>query len=141
MAAPTRNGPCPCGSGVKYKKCCLPKEAPAPAPPISGRLGQAMRRRREGPAAQLARFAEPLVAAAGGAPDHVERAMTLAMMFWNLALLRGERQEQAIADMAARITKDPEHEREVREMAAEMIERHRAMFPELHPTAPAADAR
>jgi len=21
-----RNDPCPCGSGLKYKKCCLPKE-------------------------------------------------------------------------------------------------------------------
>jgi tetratricopeptide (TPR) repeat protein len=24
MAKPGRNGPCPCGSGKKYKKCCLP---------------------------------------------------------------------------------------------------------------------
>jgi len=24
-----RNDPCPCGSGEKYKKCCLPKEEPA----------------------------------------------------------------------------------------------------------------
>jgi SWIM/SEC-C metal-binding protein len=23
---PDRNAPCPCGSGLKYKKCCLPKE-------------------------------------------------------------------------------------------------------------------
>lgn len=23
-----RNDPCPCGSGLKYKKCCLPKESP-----------------------------------------------------------------------------------------------------------------
>ena len=22
---PGRNDPCPCGSGKKYKKCCLPK--------------------------------------------------------------------------------------------------------------------
>jgi tetratricopeptide (TPR) repeat protein len=26
-----RNDPCPCGSGKKYKKCCLLKESPAPA--------------------------------------------------------------------------------------------------------------
>ncbi len=25
-----RNDPCPCGSGLKYKKCCLGKEAPEP---------------------------------------------------------------------------------------------------------------
>ncbi len=26
-----RNAPCPCGSGRKYKKCCLPKESPVPS--------------------------------------------------------------------------------------------------------------
>jgi hypothetical protein len=26
MKKPTRNDPCPCGSGKKYKKCCLPAE-------------------------------------------------------------------------------------------------------------------
>ena len=25
-----RNEPCPCGSGKKYKKCCLSQAAPAP---------------------------------------------------------------------------------------------------------------
>lgn len=24
-----RNGPCPCGSGLKYKRCCLPREEAA----------------------------------------------------------------------------------------------------------------
>jgi hypothetical protein len=34
-----RNDPCPCGSGKKYKKCCLGKEQPAPAsPPDLGAL-------------------------------------------------------------------------------------------------------
>lgn len=27
--SPSRNDPCPCGSGKKYKRCCLPKEAAA----------------------------------------------------------------------------------------------------------------
>src|SRR5215470_15974688 len=26
MAKPGRNDPCPCGSGKKYKKCCLPND-------------------------------------------------------------------------------------------------------------------
>jgi hypothetical protein len=26
-AGPTRNGPCPCGSGKKYKRCCGEREA------------------------------------------------------------------------------------------------------------------
>jgi len=29
MAKPGRNDPCPCGSGNKYKKCCLPKQQAA----------------------------------------------------------------------------------------------------------------
>jgi tetratricopeptide (TPR) repeat protein len=29
MAKPGRNDPCPCGSGNKYKRCCLPKEETA----------------------------------------------------------------------------------------------------------------
>jgi len=37
MGKPGRNDPCPCGSGKKYKKCCLAVEAarrtPPPAPP------------------------------------------------------------------------------------------------------------
>lgn len=32
MNAPGRNDPCPCGSGKKYKKCCLGTEPTAPAP-------------------------------------------------------------------------------------------------------------
>jgi|GEM_PF-967337 len=36
-----RNAPCPCGSGRKYKKCCLPKESPAPsARQVSGPDGR-----------------------------------------------------------------------------------------------------
>jgi SEC-C motif len=34
-----RNSPCPCGSGTKYKKCCLIKTAlPAPLPPTDDEL-------------------------------------------------------------------------------------------------------
>ena len=29
MSNPGRNDPCPCGSGKKYKKCCLPRDAAA----------------------------------------------------------------------------------------------------------------
>jgi tetratricopeptide (TPR) repeat protein len=29
MTKPGRNDPCPCGSGQKYKRCCLPKEQAA----------------------------------------------------------------------------------------------------------------
>lgn len=32
MDKPGRNAPCPCGSGRKYKKCCLPKDEASPTP-------------------------------------------------------------------------------------------------------------
>ncbi len=31
MTSPQRNDPCPCGSGLKYKKCCFNKDFPAAA--------------------------------------------------------------------------------------------------------------
>lgn len=35
MSIPTRNAPCPCGSGKKYKRCCLaPKKTKKPASPV-----------------------------------------------------------------------------------------------------------
>ena len=105
MTTPTRNGPCPCDSGVKYKKCCLPKQPVSPPRDalIVKHNGQTMlvsrginaahldaaaahfarRQRREGPAAQVLRFAEPLVAAAGNDYDRTQHALTLAMAFWN----------------------------------------------------------
>ena len=47
MAKIGRNDPCPCGSGKKYKRCCLAKDAEAqtqalaaaPAPPAHDQLG------------------------------------------------------------------------------------------------------
>jgi len=36
MSQPGRNDPCPCGSGKKYKKCCLPREEAA-RPPDGGK--------------------------------------------------------------------------------------------------------
>ena len=32
MAKIGRNAPCPCGSGKKYKRCCLLRDQPTPAP-------------------------------------------------------------------------------------------------------------
>src|SRR5512137_791455 len=35
MVKPGRNAPCPCGSGRKYKKCCLPKDEASSTPTTS----------------------------------------------------------------------------------------------------------
>ena len=47
MAKPGRNDPCPCGSGNKYKKCCLPKEEAAEREQLAkAEAGRARKRRR-----------------------------------------------------------------------------------------------
>jgi len=35
MVKPDRNQPCPCGSGKKYKRCCLPKDEAAVSEALS----------------------------------------------------------------------------------------------------------
>ena len=44
MSAIGRNDPCPCGSGKKYKRCCLQKEAPAPGAWTAGERDSALAR-------------------------------------------------------------------------------------------------
>lgn len=43
-----RNKPCPCGSGHKFKKCCLevPKAKPPEPPPLEPKSEQPVRRLR-----------------------------------------------------------------------------------------------
>lgn len=50
-----RNDPCPCGSGRKYKQCCLDKQTPAPAP--SELAWRRIRREMEGLSGRMLRFA------------------------------------------------------------------------------------
>jgi hypothetical protein len=154
VVTPTRNGPCPCGSSVKYKKCCLPKQPQEPERPrIVEHRGQRMiasrgvttamlddaaehfarrRERREGPAAQVMRFAAPLLEAAGNNDERTQHAMTLAMAFWNLALLAPDRRAEMLADLVGTIAADERDANDLRAMAADMVVRHREMFPEMH---------
>jgi hypothetical protein len=156
MSAPSRNGHCPCGSGVKYKKCCLPKDEAAratarPAPRLvnhrSGLLttsgnpsAEALdlaadyferKDAGEGFAAQLMRFSQPLIEAADGEPEKIEKAMTLGMVFWNLAIANGGGEELLTVTLR-HIARTEEEAAEFRALAASMVERHREMFPELH---------
>lgn len=154
VATPTRNGPCPCGSGVKYKKCCLPKQPQEPEQPrvvehrgermiVSRGVTTAMlddaaghfarrRERRERPAAQVMRFAAPLLEAAGNDYERAQHAMTLAMAFWNLALLAPDRRPEMLAGLVGRVAKDERDANDLRAIAADMVVRHQEMFPEMH---------
>jgi hypothetical protein len=159
---PSRNGPCPCGSTIKYKKCCLAKDEaaqralappPQPAPRIIHHRGRpllvsggcdlsvgvldhsvefyAAKDRGEGPAAQLMRFIQPLLA---GYDDdsQLERALQLGMMFWTLALVEEDEREELLAQTLSKLPNVPDAV-EFRALAHDMVKRHKAMFPAMHP--------
>ena len=85
----------------------------------------------EGFAAQLMRFSQPLIEAANGEVDKIEKAMTLGMVFWNMAIANGGG-EELLAIALKHIAKTEEEAAEFRALAASMVERHRQMFPALH---------
>jgi hypothetical protein len=146
-----RNDTCHCGSGKKYKKCCL--DADEAARPrtleangerlhVSGgvsadELDMAKQYFREkdaghGPAARMADYAKPIIDATDGSFESMQKALNIAMLFWNLAILRDEgKREEALGEMVGRIGEADRTEFE--ETARMMIERHGTMFPEMHP--------
>jgi len=52
-----RNDPCPCGSGKKYKKCCLPKDRIKSLPIDPYASGAFSRKERDSAIEKLPRFA------------------------------------------------------------------------------------
>ena len=77
MAKPGRNDFCPCGSGNKYKKCCLPKEEAAERK----QLAKAEARRLESAAAHglpLREVKAAIAAILSGAGDAEEDELTIA---------------------------------------------------------------
>jgi hypothetical protein len=143
---------------VKYKKCCLPKDeaqaaelAPKPLAGVVSHRGLSLAvsgnpspevlemaadhfERSEtggGIADQMMRFSQPLIEAAGGIPERLERAMALGMLFWNIAIA-GEDGEETLVIALKEIAKTEEEAAEFRALAASMVERHERMFPALH---------
>jgi hypothetical protein len=141
---------------VKYKKCCLPKDEAAraardPRGRVISHRGRSLtmtgnpspealdlaagysegKEAGEGVAAQVMRFSQPLIEAAGGDLERIERAMTLGMVFWNIAIAK-ESGEETLAIALKHITKTEEDAAEFRALAADMVARHVEMFPELH---------
>lgn len=144
---------------MKYKKCCLPRDEAAraaelaprprvrvvngrgrslaisgnPSPEVLEMAADHFERREtgEGFAAQVMRFSQPLIEAAGGDPEKIERAMTLGMVFWNVAVAEEDGGE-TLALALKHVTKTEEEAAEFRALAASMVERHAQMFPALH---------
>lgn len=171
--AVAKNARCPCGSGTKYKKCCLPKDRAAGRVteemssgwvpgigilPRGARVaehdGERMivsegvdqkaiefaaryyreRDARGGSGNAIQSFLQPLIDQTDGSPEQVEKAISLGMLFWNMALtpddidltqeLRQTLVEVGIAD--------PDEQKEFFALARREVERHRRLFPEMH---------
>lgn len=128
----SRRSPCPCGSGRKYKKCCMPSEermsrSPEASAPSRGR----------GPAAAMVEFSQPLIDAAGGNPTAHNNALQLGMIFWNLGaaaesghddLVR--EQLKALEDNCHTARMDPDG---FRDITAMMLSRYARMRPASEP--------
>lgn len=148
-----RNDPCPCGSGKKYKRCCIGAVERLDGRRVVERNGQRMlvssgvsdaqlaaadeffaaKAAGRGPAADIADFAAPFVDATDGSPAEVQRALNLAMFCWNLAVVRDDHErEEHLNDFLAKAFKDDEVREHFRDMANAMVERHRMMFPKMH---------
>jgi hypothetical protein len=118
-----RNEPCPCGSGKKYKKCCIDKPPPPPIPSAQspGR----------GAAAQVVDYAKPLLDACDGSREAVQAALNIATLLWNLSVTRDNTErEAALAEMKLQLHEGARQDFE--RTARIMMRRHREMFPELH---------
>jgi len=81
MAKPGRNDPCPCGSGNKYKKCCLAKEEAVAREQLAKTEARRAERAAEPAAAQTLHLREvkaAIAAGLSGAEDADEDELTIA---------------------------------------------------------------
>jgi len=130
-----RNDPCPCGSGSKYKRCCLPQHG---AERRAFQPDESEAAEEEHLARQMAAFVEPLLRKGGRSPENVRKAVAFGGMCWDLALLDSdEAREEALVEYAQGLgngTTDVTDEVRAtfRDLALWMVERHRQMFPELY---------
>jgi len=131
-----RNDPCPCGSGKKFKKCCI--DAREDRLLISGDVtpGQlrlanqffADKDAGRGPAQQMMDFAKPLVDATDGSAEDVQRALDLSLLLWNVADVDDAAREELLSKMAERF--EDEQREAFQRLARMMVERKREMFPQ-----------
>ena len=78
-------------------------------------------------------YAQPLFDPTDGSVDKMNRAMTIAQMCWNLALLAEDRREAAIDQLKPALQMTEVDFAEFRQQVVlPMIQRHRDMFPGMH---------
>jgi hypothetical protein len=80
----------------------------------------------------MSRFAQPLIDATDGSPEDLQRALSLAQLCWNLAVIPETQREQSLAAMqpALKMT-DEEFQEFKNDVFMPMVRRHQAMFPQM----------
>lgn len=104
MASLGRNERCPCGSGLKFKKCCLPngskgiieasaqklKERSLQLSTLQGEKAPIYFRDLKGVRKMseiILEFAKPLLDKTDGSVENKKKALTVAIIAWNIALM------------------------------------------------------
>lgn len=82
----------------------------------------------------IAAYAQPLMDRTDGSCEQAEKAMTIAMLCWNVAILPDAEHEEWLADMRKAFNgPDEEFAAFRRDVIEPMIRRHREMFPMMNP--------
>jgi tetratricopeptide (TPR) repeat protein len=79
--SPSKNAPCPCGSGKKYKRCCGMQAGSQPGAPnnTSGKLQQVMHLYQQGKLQAARHLAEQLLRSQPGEPALIEISAVIAL--------------------------------------------------------------
>ena len=126
----SRSAPCPCGSGHKYKKCCMPPHErllPAGESAHDDLINPS--RQGKGMAALMVEFSQPLLDATHGDPDAMNKALNFGMLFWNLATVGREFALEELPKIEKGMCKSDEDRQNFRGMARMMFERYENMRP------------
>lgn len=81
----------------------------------------------------FAAYAQPLLDSSRGSMAQAEKALALAQICWNLALLPAEARDEALTKMRPTLKmEDDEYEDFRKSVIVPMILRHHEMFPDMH---------
>ena len=86
----------------------------------------------------MAAYAQPLLDETDGSLEQMDRALALAQICWNLAVLPEDEREEAIGKLRPGIVEmdDEEFDEFRRSVLVPMILRHEEMFPQMHVDGP-----
>jgi uncharacterized protein YecA (UPF0149 family) len=86
-------------------------------------------------------YAQPLLDETDGSPAEMEKALTLAQVCWNLALLPDDERDAEIAEMRSTLKMDESAFQDFRDsVVMPMIRRHHEMYPRMPRLRPATRA-